>query len=59
MSSDDGHIARFGIQVVEGDVLLHGQVERLLLRGGCRLRILPDILARGHMFHDAKRSVRG
>lgn len=59
MSSDDGHIARLRILVVEGDVLLHGQVERLLLRGGCRLRVLPDILAWDHMFHDVERSARG
>lgn len=46
MSAEDRHIARLRVRVVERDVLLYGEMQRLLLLISCGAGILPDVLAR-------------
>jgi hypothetical protein len=54
MCSDDGHVSRLRARIVEWDILLHRQVERLFLRRRCRLWIFSDVLCRDDMFYDPK-----
>jgi len=52
--SQDGHVARLGIGIVEGNVLFHGQFQRFFLLIGCGPRVFADMLRINDMFDDAK-----
>lgn len=50
----DGDVARAGGRVVDGDVLLHAQVQDVLLRGGGGARPLADVLRRHDVLFDVE-----
>lgn len=54
MRCNDCDISGLRVGIVEGNILLHGQMQGIFLFVGCRRRVFSDILARDFMFDDAK-----
>lgn len=54
MRPNDSNISRLGIRIVQRNILLYGQIQRLLLFVGRGCWVLPDMFAWDDMLHDAK-----
>lgn len=54
MRRNYGHIAWFGIGVVQWDILLNSEMQRFFLRRRRCSGVLSDILSRNYMLHDAE-----
>lgn len=54
MRSDDRHVARLRIRIVQRNILLDGEMQHLFLRGAGCARILSDVLAGRGVLDDAE-----
>ena len=54
MATYDCDISRFGVRVVQRDILLDGKVQDIFLLIGSCLGIFPNMLARNEMLDDTK-----
>lgn len=54
MRCNDCDISGLRVGIVEGNILLHGQMQGIFLFVGCRRWVFSDILARDFVFDDAK-----
>lgn len=57
MSANNGDIARLGVWIVDWNVLLHGEVEKVLLAVGSRSSMGTNVLARKNVLFYMKRKV--
>ena len=54
MATYDRDISRFGVRVVQWDILLDGKVQDIFLLIGSCLSIFPNMLARNEMLDDTE-----